>query len=54
MQVGSVTVSNIKIAEMIGAKAKKPVGPFILVRSKMGGYRYWEADLEVLKRKWPR
>lgn len=42
MKVGTVSVSNIRLAEMIGATAKKPLGPYLLMKSRLGGVRYFE------------
>jgi len=39
MKVGTVTVSNIRLAEMIGATDKKPLGPYLEMKSKLGGIR---------------
>jgi hypothetical protein len=50
MQVGSLIVSNIRLAEMIGAKSDKPLGPYLLVKSKLGGHRYWEVFPGAFKR----
>lgn len=50
MQVGTLTISNIRLAEMIGAKSNKPIGPYLLVRSELGGQRYWEVFPGAFKR----
>lgn len=42
MKIGTVIISNIRLAEMIGATAKKPIGPYLVMKSKLGGVRYWE------------
>lgn len=44
MKVGTVFVSNIRLSEMIGATAKKPIGPYLVMQSRLGGIRYWKVD----------
>lgn len=50
MMVGELTVSNVRIAEMLGGVGVKPVGPYIRVRSRLGGFMYWEVDPKALTR----
>lgn len=42
MKIGVVAVSNIKIADMVGATIGKPVGTYLEMRSRQGSVRYWE------------
>lgn len=46
MKVGTVSVSNIRLAEMIGATAKKPLGPYLLMKSRLGGVSILRFGLE--------
>jgi hypothetical protein len=48
MQVGTLIVSNIRLAEMIGEVSEKPFGKFILVKSKLGGHRYWPVQSSMV------
>lgn len=48
MKIGELVVSNIRLAELIGATAIKPKGYFFVVRSKIGGIRYWKVNNEAL------
>lgn len=48
MSIAILIVSNLHVAEMMGAVTEKPSGPYIVVRSRRGGEMYLSVDPEVI------